>query len=122
MLRFSKFDIIRKAALPIIAVSAVLSAGSAAAHGVDFDIENHVGKAKALMLSGSGPAAGCYRFGESGIVASHDPLDPGSNYTATAMYDSNCSPGTGMAGLRLNFQPRGSYLSIVIYSSGITTM
>ncbi|UKE48309.1 hypothetical protein [Xanthomonas cerealis] len=124
MLRFSKFDIIRKAALPIIAVSAVLSAGSAAAAETAktrFEIESHVGKAKALMLSGSGSGVGCYELGH-GIVTPDDPLMFGVVYTAIAMSDPHCRPGTGMAGFHLDFQPSASDITIVIYSSGITTM
>ncbi|WIH03859.1 hypothetical protein KHF85_13405 [Xanthomonas translucens pv. graminis] len=124
MLEFSKFNIIRKAVLPIIAVSTVLAAGSTAAQNSrsDFEIENHVGNVKALLISGSGAGVGCHPLPEDQVVVVSDkPLSSGDRYTAIGMSDRGCSAGTSMAGFRLNFTAIPD-MSIVINNSGITIM
>ncbi|WP_139120034.1 hypothetical protein [Xanthomonas graminis] len=126
MLRFSRFDIIQKAALPIIAVSLALAAGSAAAQSahVDFQIENYSQKAQALLLAG-GPGAGCYPVARNTTyVPSSELLAGRVTYSAIAMTDSGCSPGTGMVGFAKDFQADASKSSmrIVINNSGITIM
>ncbi|WP_139120036.1 hypothetical protein [Xanthomonas graminis] len=124
MLEFSKFNIIRKAALSIIAASTVLAAGSAAAQSSEsyFEIENHVGNVKALLIYGSGPGVGCHPLsGDKSVVESDKPLLTGGSYTAIGMSDSGCRAGASMAGFVLNFRARPD-MSIVINSTGITIM